>query len=227
MSTFYRAVLLSHLSAISFDKPIESVLELAESDHRVLHFQDQRLFEMMKVSAKPGLKELYEKTAKNGWIIDMRNYTQQGRIYNSGQGGHLLDKQDINWRASQQIKKLNKKLFLRIKDPIITSPRSIVLPKNGAYTATFDKFIARAYDTGLLHKTRYQYQFRDGKSSKYFLTHFTFFSLDVIENFDWKKSADDSTQKPLTLKPFIAILSLSGVFYLVSIIVFLFEMLKK
>ena len=179
MFTFYRTVLLSHLTAISFDKPIESVLELAESDVRVLHFQDKRLFETMANSAKPGLKELYEKTVRNGWIIDMRNFTQQGRIYNSGQGGHLLDMQDINWRASQQIKNLNKKLFLRIKDPIITSPRSIVLPKNGPYTATFDKFIVRAYDTGLLHKAKYQYQFRDGKYSKYFSNHLdfsTFFS---------------------------------------------------
>ena len=116
--------------------------------------------------------------------------------------------------------------------PIITSPRSIVLPKNGPYTATFDKFIVRAYDTGLLHKAKYQYQFRDGKYSKYVLFNtirilYFLFYLDVIDNFDWKKSADDSTQKPLTLKPFIAIFSLSGVFYLVSIIVFLFEILKK
>ena len=55
----------------------------------------------------------------------------------------------------------------------------------------------------------------------------TFLNTDVIENFDWKKSADDSTQKPLNLKPFIAIFSLSEVFYLVSIILFLFEILKK
>ena len=63
--------------------------------------------------------------------------------------------------------------------PIITSPRSIVLPKNGPYTATFDKFIVRAYDTGLFHKAKYQYQFRDGKYLKYFPNHLdlsTFFS---------------------------------------------------
>ena len=181
MFTFYRTVLLSHLTAISFDKPIESVLELAESDLTVLHLKDQRILETMKNSAKPGWKKLYEKAVKNGWIIDMsmKNIRNVEILYSKGQGVYLFDNQDINWRASQQIKKLNKKLFLRIKEPIITSPRSIVLPKNGPYTATFDKFIVRAYDTGLLHKAKYQYQFRDGKYSKYFSNHLdvsTFFS---------------------------------------------------
>ena len=170
MFTFYRTVLLSHLTAISFDKSIESVLELAESDVQVLQFKDQRLIETMKNSAKPGLKELYEKTERNGWWIDMRNASiYNSEFYKNGQGGHLLEMQHFMVVVTQQIKKLNKKLFLRIKDPIITSPRSIVLPKNGAYTATFAKFIARAYDTGLLHKAKYQYQFRDGKNSRYFL----------------------------------------------------------
>ena len=82
---------------------------------------------------------------------------------------NLLELQHFMHVVTQQIKKLYKKLFLRIKDPIITSPRSIVLPKNGAYTATFAKFIAGAYDTGLLHKAKYQYQFRDGQNSRYFL----------------------------------------------------------
>ena len=42
-----------------------------------------------------------------------------------------------------------------------------------------------------------------------------------------KKAADTNEAVPLTMKPFYAIFILSGIFYLLSLIVFLFEIIKK
>ena len=42
-----------------------------------------------------------------------------------------------------------------------------------------------------------------------------------------KKSADTNEAVPLTMKPFYAIFILSGIFYLLSLIVLFFEIIKK
>ena len=154
----YESVLLSHLTATTYENPIETIQEMVDSDLTVYHIIDKILFEKMQTSQRPGFKEMYHKMIRNGWGIEYKNYSIMEQAFYNGQGGHTMDAQHYNWEASRQIKRLNKKLFLKIKGPYISSPRSVTLRKNGPMTATFDKFIRRAFDHGLFHKIKYQDQ---------------------------------------------------------------------
>ena len=161
MTVWYKNVLLSHLTAIEYEKPIETAKELAESDLITYTYNDKRFLENMKNSAT--FKDLYRKVIDNGWIVDGTNHTVWYNAISKGQDAGAISISGYNYMVSRQIQRLNKKLFLMSKDRVFSYPRSLVLPKNGPMTATFTKFISRAFDTGLFHKIKYQYQLRDGK----------------------------------------------------------------
>ena len=79
-----------------------------------------------------------------------------------GEGSYMIPSFDYSAYSSIEIKKLGKPKFRRIREPYKLLPDSFLLPKNGPYTPTFDKFIMRAFDHGLFKKISYKYQFREG-----------------------------------------------------------------
>ena len=160
MTVWYKNVLLSHLTSIEYEKRIETAKELAESDLILRTYNDKRVLDNLKTGT---FKDVYRKVIDNGWIIDATNYRLWFKDIIEGRNAGSLDVIGYNYIESQNIQKLNKKLFLTTKDQVFSYPRSLVLPKNGHMTATFAKFISRAFDTGLFHKIKYQYQLRDGE----------------------------------------------------------------
>ena len=56
---------------------------------------------------------------------------------------------------------------------------------------------------------------------------FNLFLKEELAYYATKKSEDTNKAVPLTMKPFYAIFILSGISYLLSIIVFFFEIIKK
>ena len=95
----------------------------------------------------------------------------------------------------------------------------------------------RAFDHGLFKKILYKYQFREGVPvlRNFHLSHLSLIVWAYLNSifseelayYATKKSADTNEAVPLTMKPFYAIFILSGIFYLMSLIVFLFEIIKK
>ena len=161
MTVWYKNVLLSHLTSIEYEKRIETAKELVESDLILYTYNDKRFLDNLKNSGR--FKDIYQKVIDNGWIVDGTNHSIWFDAISKGQDAGSIDIIAYNYIVSQPIQKSNKKLFLMIKDQVFYNPRSLVLPKNGPMTATFTKFISRAFDTGLFHKIKYQYQLRDGE----------------------------------------------------------------
>ena len=79
----YKSLLLSHLTAISFEKPIETVQELVDSDSvQAFHFQDENILQILKYSLRPDLQNMYKKVMENNWIVDNKNISiARKRIY--------------------------------------------------------------------------------------------------------------------------------------------------
>ena len=161
MTVLYRNVLLSHLTATEYEKPIETAQELTESNLILYTFSDKRLLDNLKNSAT--FQGVYQKVMDNGWTIDGTNTSLFIQAMLNGKEAGAMDITGYYNVVSKQIQKMNRKLFLMTKDQVYSYPRTIVLPKNGPITGTFAKFISRAFDTGLFHKILYQYQLRDGK----------------------------------------------------------------
>ena len=161
MTVWYKNVLLSHLTSIEYEKRIETAKELVESDLILYTYNDKRFLDNLKNSRT--FKDIYQKVIDNGWIVDGTNHSIWFDAISKGKDAGSIDIIAYNYIVSQPIQKLNKKSFLMIKDQVSSYPRSLVLPKNGHMTATFAKFISRAFDTGLFHKIKYQYQLRDGE----------------------------------------------------------------
>ena len=206
----YKQVLLSHLTTVSFEKPIDTVQELVDSDWQAFHFQDENILQILKNSLRKDLQNMYAKVMKNNWIADNKNISiARKRIY-KGQDSLLVNTQPLYWLSTKQIKTIGKPLHRRFKDPLLLSARSLVLPKNGPLTPTFGKFITRAVDTGLFQKIKYKEIIKE----------------DLIALLGKPKS-QDSTPQPLNLKPFYAILFLIAGLYLVSFICFLLEVITS
>lgn len=207
----YKSLLLSHLTAISFEKPIETVQELVDSDSvQAFHFQDENILQILKYSLRDDLQNMYKKVMENNWIVDNKNISiARKRIY-VGKDSLLVNSQPLYWLSTKQIKTIKKPLHMRFKDPLLLSARSLVLPKNGPFTGTFGKIIARATASGLFQKIKYKEIIKE----------------DQIARLGKPKSSD-VTPSPLSMKPFYAITIFVGTSYLVSIVCFIFEMLRK
>ena len=161
--TMYKSLLLSHLTAISFEKPIETVQELVDSDTvQALHFQDENILQIMKNSVRDDLQNLYKKVMKNNWVFDTKNISiARKRIY-VGKESLLVNTQPYSWLSTKQIKTIGKPLHMRFKDPFLLSARSLVLPKNGPFTGSFGKFIERATASGLFQQIKYKEIIKEG-----------------------------------------------------------------
>ena len=147
-----------------------------------------------------------------------------------GEGSYMIPSFDYSAQSSIEIKKLGKPKFRRIREPYKLLPDSFLLPKNGPYTPTFDKFIMRAFDHGLFKKISYKYQFREGvftvfENDSKCRTYLIF--SEELAYYATKKSEDAKEAVPLTMKPFYAIFILCGIFYLLSTICFLFEIIHE
>ena len=161
----YRTVLLSYLTAVSIEKPIETVKELLESNHRHIHFAGE-VTESLKNSSRQEYRDMYEKIKQNDWIVDMSRLNETRQDFEAGIGSYMVKTYTIYFINSVAIKKTGKPLYRRIKEPIVTGKSSNILPKNGPLTRTFEKYILRAFDHGVFMKLRYHYQLREGKIHK-------------------------------------------------------------
>ena len=159
----YRTVLLSYLTAVSVEKPINTVRELIDSDYINFHFDDERTH-MLKNSPREEYREMYRKITRNNWIVDTTNLQEARKYYLAGTQSFQVKSYNYYWLNSVSIKKTGKTIYRQIKEPILNAPSSIILPKNGPMTKTFEKFILRAFDHGVFKKLRYHYQLREGYS---------------------------------------------------------------
>ena len=158
----YRTVLLSFLTAISVEKPIDTIRELIDSDYINYHF-DGEITDMLKDSPGQEYREMYEKASKNDWIVDNSRMDQVRKDYLAGKESFQVKSPNYKWLNSAMIKKTGKPIFRQIKKPFMTAQSSIVVPKNGPVTSTFEKYISRSFDHGIFKKLRYHYQLREGK----------------------------------------------------------------
>ena len=167
-----------------------------------------------------------DNTFVEGGMIEMQEAIQKRAM---GEGSYMIPSFDYSAYSSIEIKKLGKPKFRRIREPYKLLPDSFLLPKNGPYTPTFDKFIMRAFDHGLFKKISYKYQFREGVLTvfeNYSKCRILIFS-EELAYYATKKSEDTKEAVPLTMKPFYAIFILCGIFYLLSTICFLFEIIHE
>ena len=157
----YRTVLLSYLAAISVEKPIDTVRQLIESDNKIFHFAGE-ITESLKDSPREEYRDLYRHASKNDWIVDGSRLHEVIGLIDAGLEAFMYKSFNYDWINSIAIKKTGKPYYRRIKEPLVTSMSSNVLPKNGPMTKTFEKYTLRAFDHGIFKKLKYNYQLRDG-----------------------------------------------------------------
>ena len=163
---FYRTILLSYLTAVNYDQPLENLNDLVESDLTTYIFKDENDIQLAD-SPRESEKLLWAKTQKEGSLVDfsMPEFQIALAKVNNGEESYLMPMYDYSSRSTRDIKKLGQPLFRRLKEPFRLLPNSFLLPKNGPFSPTFDKFIMRAFDHGLFKKISYKYQLREGTTA--------------------------------------------------------------
>ena len=180
----YRTVLLSYLTAISVEKPINTVRELIDSDYINWHFAGE-ITQMLKDSPGEEYREMYEKATKYDWIVDNNRMDQTRRDYLAGTQSFQVKSYNIFWLNSVAIKKTGKPLYKLSKEPCITAQSSIIVPKNGPMTKTFEKYISRSFDHGVFKKLRYHYQLREGNTFLMILSKTSIFFEHNFQMYCW------------------------------------------
>ena len=183
---------------------------------------------MLKDSPGQEYREMYEKASKNDWIVDNSRMDQVRKDYLAGKESFQVKSPNYKWLNSAMIKKTGKPIFRQIKKPFMTAQSSIVVPKNGPVTSTFEKYISRSFDHGIFKKLRYHYQLREGNKLQHHAIYQSWHDMnfsDVLLDYSRQKSADVKPS-PLQLKHFYLILIITGIFYLLSIFCFLYELQK-
>ena len=64
----YKTDLLSFLTVKKYEKPIETIKDLLESDLIKYHFYDESFF-LMKDHPRKEYRQLYKQVSNNGWIV--------------------------------------------------------------------------------------------------------------------------------------------------------------
>ena len=162
----YKTDLLSSLTAKSFEKPIDTIKDLVKSDIKKFHYKDESFYQL-KDHPRKEFRELYEQVSENGWVVSSIAQIPMvlQNMYN-GKGSFMSPRESFHYYMTNDIKmgKANEFKTLRIVKEIYRSkPSSVVLPKNGPITKSFDKIIMRMVDHGLYQKIVYKYSFRQGK----------------------------------------------------------------
>ena len=159
----YKTVLLSYLTAKSYEKPIDTIKDLLESDLKKYHFNDESFY-LMKDDTRKECRELYALGLKNGWVVN--SMSEMPKVLKGLYGGKhsfMSPKMDFNAFLKDDIEKGRGILIRKLTEEFRSFPRSFTVPKNGPLTRTFEKIIMRAVDHGLFLKIVYQYNFRKGE----------------------------------------------------------------
>ena len=161
----YKTDLLSSLTAISFEKPIDTVKDLLEKDIKVYHYADETYY-LLKDHPRKEYRELYQKVTDRGWIItDIAQIPLVIKSTYDGEGSFMSPDFTFHFFMTNDIKEGKGSLVRHTKEIYRSDPSCLTLPKNGPMTRTFDKFILRGVDHGLFQRIRNKYQLKLGKNS--------------------------------------------------------------
>ena len=161
----YKTILLSHLTAKSYEKPIDTVKDLLDSDLRIHIFNDESSH-FMKNDPRKEYQKLYTRVLENGWMVnDMAKVPPYLKSVYDGKASFMAPKFCWDSFLKRDIQTGRGILLRRVKEVYRSSPSSLTLPKNGPMTKTFGKFIVRAVDHGLFQKIEHQYAIREGEDN--------------------------------------------------------------
>ena len=227
----YKTDLLASLTAKTFEKPIDTVKELLQTNLKVYQYDDQS-FHQLKDHPRKEFRELYKQSIENDWILSSSQYPMGRQQMYEGEAAQLGPRYYFNYFLSNDIKDGKGIRFRLLKENIQSAPSCIPLPKNGPLTRTFNKFILRAVDHGIFQKLNYYYfQIPEGKYVLCSSTDKFYINLqnsDITEQFiEYERQAKADASKPevINIIPFYAVFMVYGGLLSGATICFLYEVI--